>query len=53
MNEYHASERMKSIPLYIDEKTVDKLKIYFKADTNKSLGEAIKNFMLERVIFDE
>ena len=53
LSEYHANERIKNIPLYIDEKTVEKLKNYFEAETNKSLGEKIKEFILERVIFDE
>ncbi len=53
LGEYHASERIKNIPLYIDEKTVEKWKRYFEADTNKALGEKIKKFVQERVITDE
>ncbi len=53
LDEYHASERIKNIPLYLDEKTVGEWKIYFEADTNRALGEKIKKFVQERVITNE
>lgn len=53
LGEYHANERIKNIPIYLDEKTVEKWKIYFEADTNRELGEKIKKFVQERVITDE
>ena len=53
LGEYHASERIKNIPLYLDEKTVGEWKIYFEADTNRALGEKIKKFVQERVITNE
>lgn len=53
LGEYHASERIKNIPVYLDEKTVEKWKIYFEAETNRDLGEKIKEFVQERVITDE
>lgn len=53
LSEYHASEKIKNIPIYLDEKTVEKWKIYFEADTNRALGEKIKKFVQERVITNE
>jgi len=53
LREYHESEKIKNIPLYVDEKTVEKWKRYFEVDTNKALGEEIKKFVQERVITDE
>lgn len=53
LREYHASERIKNIPLYVDERTVEKWKRYFEVDTNKALGEEIKKFVQERIITDE
>ena len=53
LGEYHANERIKSIPLYLDERTVEEWKRYFEADTNKALGERIKQFVQERIIINE
>ena len=53
LDEYHASEKIKYIPLYLDEKTVGEWKIYFEASSNKALGEKIKEFVRERVIINE
>lgn len=53
LGEYHANERRKSIPLYLDERTVEEWKRYFEVDTNKDLGEKIKKFVQERVIINE
>lgn len=53
LSEYHATEKLKTIPLYLDEKTVEEWKIHFQAETNKALGEEIKKFVQERLITDE
>lgn len=53
LSEYHATEKLKTIPLYLDEKTVEDWKIHFQAETNKALGEEIKKFVQERLITDE
>lgn len=53
LSEYHATEKLKTIPLYLDEKTVEDWKTYFQAETNKALGEEIKKFVQERLITDE
>lgn len=53
LDNYKASDKIKSVPMYINEKDLIKLKRFFEADTNKELGEKMYNFVLERVLLDE
>lgn len=53
LDDYKAPEKIKNIPMYIQEKDVKKLKQFFEADTNKELGSKMLEFVMERVIFDE
>lgn len=53
LNDYKAPEKIKSIPMYIEEKDVKKLKQFFEADTNKDLGKRMFEFVMERVLLDE
>ena len=46
-------DKIKNIPMYIDEKTTVKLKRYFEASTNKELGEKIYSFVMGKVLLDE
>lgn len=53
LDDYKAPEKIKNIPMYIQEKDVKKLKQFFEADTNKDLGNKMLEFVMERVILDE
>ena len=53
LENYKAVDKIKNIPMYIDEKTTVKLKRYFEASTNKELGEKIYSFVMGKVLLDE
>lgn len=53
LENYKASDKIKSVPMYVNEKELIKLKRFFEASTNKELGERMYNFVLERVLLDE
>lgn len=53
LENYKASDKIKSVPMYVNEKELIKLKRFFEVNTNKELGEKMYNFVLERVLLDE
>ena len=53
LDNYKASDKIKSVPMYVNEKELIKLKRFFEVSTNKELGEKMYNFVLERVLLDE
>lgn len=53
LDDYTPTEKKKSIPMYINESEVGKLKKYFEVDTNKELGIKILKFVTDRIDLDE
>lgn len=53
LDEYKAESKLKSIPIYIEERELKKWKTYYNVPTNKELGKAILQDIKKRVSFDE
>lgn len=53
LDNYKPTAKKKSIPMYINESEVEKLKRYFEASTNKDLGLKMLEFITDRIDLDE
>lgn len=53
LENYKATDKIKSVPMYVNEKELIKLKRFFEVSTNKELGEKMYKFVLERILLDE
>lgn len=49
LSEFTSSDKIKSVPVYLPAKMLDRLKTFFEVQSNRELGDELLTFVLERI----
>lgn len=49
LSEFASSDKIKSVPVYLPAKMLDRLKTFFEVKSNRELGDELLTFVLERI----